>query len=112
MAESVETSTTTLYVSDCGTRSIIVWNVRKNAGRRVYLPRPVSGEWENGPVDDDVFYTAMVEQRTGNYVYFTYLSGRDVYRTKTVHLRDLMMISPKWIVNLGETIRSVAGRGA
>lgn len=90
-------SASILYVGDGGTRSIIVWNVQTNDGYRVKLPH-TKIHVEN-PLDD-VFYTALIEHRDCKYIYFTYLSSRDLFRTKTKDLQKHM--DPKSIVNIGK----------
>lgn len=99
VVEYVKETSTVLYVGDGGTRSIIVWYVQSNEGYRVKLPHTtVQGCSENA--QDDVFYVALVETETCNYIYFTYLSSQDIFRTRTKDLRKRM--NPKCIVNMGE----------
>lgn len=96
---------TVLYVGDGGTRSIIVWDVRKNVGNRVKLPHSIV---ESCTVDwhEDVFHVSLVEHDVGNYVYFTYLSGQAVFRIRTKNLRNRKFISTKCIVNIGKCIHA------
>ncbi|XP_050432628.1 uncharacterized protein LOC126840744 [Adelges cooleyi] len=90
--------TVAVYVGDGGTRSIIVWYVRNGEGFRVKMPySTVLGCRESREMD--VFYIALIEQCTGNYIYFTYLSSPDVFRVRTKDLRK--RINPKCLVNIG-----------
>lgn len=99
VVEYVKETTPVVYVGDGGTQSIIVWYVQSNEGYRVKLPHTtVQGCSENA--QDDVFYIALVETDVCNYIYFTYLSSQDIFRTRTQDLRKRM--NPKCIVNMGE----------
>lgn len=97
--EYTKEATTVLYIGDGGTRSIFVWNVQEKSGYRVKLPHRVVQACSENPLDD-VFYTVLVEQQTANYIYFTYLSSMDIFRTKTTDLQNRM--NPKCVVNIGK----------
>lgn len=99
VVEYVKEATTVLYVGDGGTRSIIVWYVQSNEGYRIKLPHSTVQGCTDGP-QEDVFYIALVEHETCNYIYFTYLSSQDIFRSKTKDLRKRM--NPKCIVNMGK----------
>jgi len=96
--EYMKNSKTVLYVGDGGTRSIIVWDVESNEIKRVKLPHIIVQGCVNNP-KKDIFYMALVEQQTDNYIYFTYLCSPDMYRTKIKDLRKHM--HPGCIVNIG-----------
>lgn len=88
-----------LYVGDGGTRSIIVYNVLNNKGFRIKLPRSI----ENGCLgnsQNDVFSMVLIKLKTGHYIYFTYLSGQDIFRIRTKYLQTHM--HPNCVVNLGK----------
>lgn len=103
VVEYVSDTSTILYVSDGGMRSIIVWNVQSNEGYRVKLTNIVS----HGCIDnlrEDVFYMALVEQDTFNYIYFSYMSSPDLFRVKTRDLRK--RLNPKCFVNMGKLLNA------
>ncbi|KAF0767955.1 protein yellow-like [Aphis craccivora] len=97
--EQVTDSMTVLYVSDGGTRSIIVWYVEKNEGYKIKLPHSIVDGCSENPIED-VFYMMLIEQEAGNYIYFTYLSSQDIFRTRTKDLQKRM--NSKCIVNMGK----------
>lgn len=73
-----------LYISDAGTRSLIVYDVDTAKGCRVVLPKAV----EQGCTRRDVLYTALVRRPNGDsMLYFTYLSGKNVYSVPTANLK-------------------------
>lgn len=88
-----------IYVGDGGTRSIIVWNVQNNDGYKVKLPRRFSPTSMANSVLEDVFYLVLIENSNCNYIYFTYLSGLDMFKVRTKDLRK--RINPKCMVNVG-----------
>lgn len=97
IVEYVSKTKTVLYVSDGGTRSIIVWYVQSNDGYRVKLPHVVL--CGNNP-QNDVLYIVMIEQQEGNYIYLTYLFSENIFRIKTKNM--LKNINSKSIVNMGK----------
>ncbi|XP_050529171.1 uncharacterized protein LOC126898822 [Daktulosphaira vitifoliae] len=99
VVEYLKESTTVLYIGDGGTRSIIVWYVESNEGYRIKLPHIVIQGCSELP-HEDVFYIALIELCTGNYLYFSYLSSSDLYRVRTKDLRRQM--NPRCIVNIGK----------
>lgn len=100
--EQVTDSMTVLYVGDGGTRSIIVWYVQKNEGYKIKLPHSIVDGCSENPMED-VFYMMLTEQEAGNYIYFTYLSSQDIFRTRTKDLQKRM--NSKCIVNMGKVGR-------
>lgn len=89
---------TILYVSDSGTRSIIVWQVECNDGYRVRLPYSTAGCTEY--IDNMVLYIALVKIQKCTYIYFTYVFNKNLYRVKTLDLQRHM--DPKYIANIGK----------
>lgn len=73
-----------LYISDAGTRAVIVFDVAANRGYRVILPEavvPDSGR-------QDVLYLALTRKSDGTAaLYFTYLSSEHMFYIDTSHLR-------------------------
>lgn len=101
--EQVNGNETMLYVGDGSARSIYVWDVRKNIGSRVRLPRSIVQECKEDP-REDVFHIALMEYDAGNHIYFTYTSSQEVFRIKTKNLRNRKHINLKYIVNVGKCI--------
>lgn len=84
-----------LYVSDAGTKTIIVWDVAKKKGVRVALPEKVVREY--APLD--VLYLALIRRQTGNnLLYFTYRSGDDLFCIESKHLQEDASTSKAWNV--------------
>lgn len=73
-----------LYVSDAGSRSILVYDVTLAKGYRVVLPTAVSADCECA----DVLYIVLVNKSCGTTVlYFTYLGSSRLYSIKAENLR-------------------------
>ncbi|KAG7211986.1 hypothetical protein KM043_011184 [Ampulex compressa] len=73
-----------VYVSDAGTRAIIVYNVTSDKGYRVILPRAVTA----GAERTDVLYLVLVRKSCGTPVlYFTYLGSNRLFSIKAINLR-------------------------
>lgn len=73
-----------VYVSDAGTRAIIVFDVASNRGYRVVLPEAVVSDREH----QDVLYLALTKKSDGTpALYFTYLSSDHLFYIDTSHLR-------------------------
>nr|XP_014292982.2 protein yellow-like [Halyomorpha halys] len=73
-----------IYVSDAGTKSIIVYNVNAEKGHRVVLPPEVLPD----SVPKDVLYMLLIRKSSGeNFVYFTYRSGEDVFAVNSRSLQ-------------------------
>ena len=65
-----------VYISDAGTKSIIIYDVNAHKSHRVLLPPEVIPD----SVPRDVLYMVLIRKPTGdNFVYFTYRSGDDVF---------------------------------
>lgn len=73
-----------VYVSDAASRAILVFDVYNNKGYRVVLPKAVT----NGCTRKDVLYITLVRQKTGNALYFTYLSSPRLFYIKITNLRQ------------------------
>nr|XP_034188792.1 major royal jelly protein 1 [Osmia lignaria]XP_034188799.1 major royal jelly protein 1 [Osmia lignaria] len=73
-----------VYVSDAGTRAIIVYNVTADSGYRVVLPSAVT----SGMDKPDALYLALVRKSCGTQVlYFTYLGSSRMFAIKASNLR-------------------------
>ncbi|XP_003708511.2 L-dopachrome tautomerase yellow-g [Megachile rotundata] len=73
-----------VYVSDAGTRAIVVYNVTADTGYRVILPSAVASGMEK----PDALYMALVRRSCGTQVlYFTYLGSNRMFAIKTSNLR-------------------------
>ncbi|XP_078042777.1 L-dopachrome tautomerase yellow-g [Augochlora pura] len=73
-----------VYVSDAGTRAIIVYNVTADSGYRVVLPRAVT----SGAEKKDALYLALIRKSCGSQVlYFTYLGSNRVFAIRATSLR-------------------------
>ncbi|XP_076287426.1 major royal jelly protein 1-like [Lasioglossum baleicum] len=73
-----------VYVSDAGTRAIIVYNVTADGGYRVVLPRAVT----SGAEKKDALYLALIRKSCGTQIlYFTYLGSNRVFAIRATNLR-------------------------
>lgn len=73
-----------VYVSDAGTRAIIVFDVASNRGYRVILPEAVISDHGH----QDVLYMGLAKTSAGTPVlYFTYLSSDHLFYVDTSHLQ-------------------------
>ncbi|XP_076246326.1 L-dopachrome tautomerase yellow-g [Calliopsis andreniformis] len=74
-----------VYVSDAGTRAIIVYNVTADSGYRVVLPPAVTC----GTQKRDALYLALVRKSYGAQVlYLTYLGSNKMFAIKVANLRS------------------------
>lgn len=72
------------YVSDAGTRAILVHDCHENKGHRVVLPPAVVA----GAKKNDVMYIALVRKSDGTHsLYFTYLGAARLFSIKIDNLR-------------------------
>ncbi|XP_043248528.1 major royal jelly protein 1 [Colletes gigas] len=73
-----------VYVSDAGTRAIIVYNVTADSGYRVVLPRAVT----SGAEKKDALYLALIRRSCGTQLlYFTYLGSNRIFAIRATNLR-------------------------
>ncbi|XP_026472105.1 major royal jelly protein 2-like [Ctenocephalides felis] len=73
-----------VFVSDAGTRAIVVFDVYAGQGHRVVLPKAVTA----GCAPNDVLYIALVRKSCGQTVlYFTYLNSPRLFSIKAALLR-------------------------
>ncbi|XP_076376307.1 L-dopachrome tautomerase yellow-g [Megalopta genalis] len=73
-----------VYVSDAGTRAIIVYNLTADSGYRVVLPKAVT----SGAEKKDALYLALIRRSCGSQIlYFTYLGSNRVFAIRATSLR-------------------------
>ncbi|KAF6201101.1 hypothetical protein GE061_005548 [Apolygus lucorum] len=78
--EVTEEDDTFIYVSDAGCKAIVVWDYSREAGFKVQLPPEVA---EDGSCKDILYLTLL----NNNYLYFSFMNGRKMFRTSTSNLR-------------------------
>lgn len=72
------------YISDAGTRAILVHDCTENKSHRIVLPAAVVA----GCSRNDVLYIVLIRKSCGtNLLYFTYLGSARLFSIKTEHLR-------------------------
>ena len=73
-----------VYISDADTHSIIVYNVEKNQGHRIYLPDEINFKGNR----KNVLYMAYVKQsKDTSFVYFTCLGSERLFSINTEYLK-------------------------
>ncbi|BET00512.1 Major royal jelly protein [Nesidiocoris tenuis] len=74
-----------VYVTDAGTKKLIVWDVDANEGTAVPLPENCGTEF----TPRDVLYAVLVRKSKGNNkIYFTYRSGESMWSIETKYLQE------------------------
>lgn len=71
------------YISDAGTGAIIVYDIHRNKGHRVVLPRAAS----DGCTQRDVLYISLIRKPNEKLLYFTYLSSPRLFYIRTQNLQ-------------------------
>ncbi|XP_071444042.1 dopaminechrome tautomerase-like [Hetaerina americana] len=84
VADVAQDGFTYLYISDAATRSVIVYDVHRNRGFRVMLPKAVT----DGCTSRDVLYLSLVRRNCGSTIlYLSYLSSTRLFSIRTEYLR-------------------------